>query len=1393
MTRLKKLLVAGLMVLVTCCVSMGSALLNITQSIFSWVKASANSYKYENKLDKTATHYEDGDIITVSNLPTEAVKDKTVYIPKNAVLTNVDKTSATAKQAFVEIRNPYGDLLTKFEAPEGSAVKVLSPADDQTQVRETADADGEYHTGSVKYFAFTPSQVGVYTVQYASESAEGIWTVSDIYEINVAAEAYTMEFIDNDPIVMPDKIDTNSTKNTVNLKLPKLYDENGNQITKFALGDVRNGSVYYVAEYKNIAEDLVVLGEPEKVYVYLDNNNVPVVLEGAQPENKNLYDDYYTYEITKLSGSEVDSTTYSHTLYINVTAGGTKYSNSVQQTPEVENLLDLDVTAFAESTVVPYTAAAYSFRAKAGKNIVTYKLSKTNAASGYATPDAYVSYTIDGSSSYDSSNIKIGASASSTVKSTKTSINEKCYLPKVNAVDKNANKNTVNAYYNYTVRFVDESGDKDKYVYAPEYVTMGSDEEGVYFIPHKEGTYNIVYNAKDFYGNTDENAEDYDYDVNVTDRTPATLFFVNSYDFKQEEVDTTDYSYVIPSKYYINNVEGVTEDKWTTIAVPAIFTEDNLKTFDELKISRKITSEDGFKNKSGVVLKNKTLNIQDTDGSTSDLSTDDFDSEGAIFFKNYNEDLTVANSTYVVYNNVFYSATDFDKANLDAATKLTGAALIQAKTSQVAYLKLDPKLFGKGKYTIEYSVQDGRYSNNSGKTFTFELVEVTTTTVDVDTKAPTVKFGTSTVGNVKDNQKITLDKPEIKDEIDNNMLVKYYVVANEKYFEITPDEDGKLTFNTADKLVEVGQTTASVDSLYALATASATKNIRVLAIAFDDFADAKYFNDPALVETDKPANIGLDDYSISVKFVGDTQAPVIESLVKDGVNEDGEIEQYKEISAHGITFTDNTNTAKVSVKVMNSQGVEVDYEELDGSKTVKVADNKYQYTFAGVKFTALEADNYTVVYNIVDGGNNIVTYSFVLKAAADKQAPNISVMGTTATVELGQTYYLKNVSATDNTEGDITFTAKVVGDKVGNRSSWFNTEEMSFTAKTPDTYTITLTAEDANNNKATKTVVVTVKDSTAPTLTLVGSESDKVIYNENEITKDPQDDKKEVFPEVALPGFVVMDANGVNGATGTLTITTPKDKTYTIAINETEVEGENPLNVVRKPVTEQGKTNYYFYFTPTERGHYEATYVAEDLAGNKSKAQVIDVYVGDTEVPIIYLTSDLENELKKGYVIGQNDQLIINPQARLDGQAGYTAEDLYVYDNFGFTTSKFTGTETEYVTVSVQVVNENGNSVTKTEDGGKYFYKFDKQGTYTVTFTVTDKVGNVGTLSKTFKVTAKAATSSDTTKILGTVLIIVSIVILAGVVVYFVRGTKLLPKKNKKAKKQKEDKVENKD
>lgn len=1421
MTRLKKLLVAGLMAIVTCCVSFGSAIVNVTNSIFSWAKASANSndYSFTNKHDKAT--YQDGDVITVQGIPSEAKKDgSSVKIPKTVVTTNIKTGEATtASETRVLIKNPYGvDLIKIEEYEEGGATKTRTVIADANQL---ADGSGE----DANKYILTPSQVGVYTVQYAVKNTAGVWTVSDIYEIKVTADKYSMEFATNDPIIMPDKIDTNQGVDTkVNLKLPLVYDKNGEQIKAFVLGDYTSADslspFYYLAEYVNVAENGNVYFNGNKPELYQAN--------AAEASNKNVYEEYYTYKITKIDGV-VDTEKYPNTLFVEVKVSGienNKATNSVDETSD--NLLVLNNSAFNGDTAY-YTDAAYYFNAGAGKNIVTYKLCNSKVAGSYATPDAYVSYTIDGSISYDKSNIEIGVSTSTNVKSSSTSINEKCYLPKVNAVDKNSNKNAVNAYYSYTVRFVDQSGDKDKYVYSPEYVTMGVDEQGVYFIPHKDGLYNISYNATDFYGNKDKNAEDYDYDVNVSDRTAPSLYFVNSYDFvtdpdykygmKEEDVDLTDISYQIPTKYIIN--DSANEEEWTTIAVPAIFTKDNYRSFEELKISRTLSSEKGFINTDGEVVKNYQMDIQDSNGATDFDAVDSakkLNSTGIIYFEN-NETAT----EYVVYNNKFYKKDGFNVVgDTVTGTELTGTelktALIKAKTSQVAYIKIDPKLFGEGEYTIEYSVQDSLWPNNSGKTFTFTLVK--DTAEKVDNTAPTVKFGTSTVGNVDKNQVVTLDKPEIKDA-DTRLLVKYYVVANNNYLELKLDKNDKLTFNTSDVMVK-GATEDQDQTIYDCAVASATKDFKVVAMAFDDFSG---YPDPKSVNLDNPENnIGVDYYTVTVKYVNDTLAPVVAingTVAGSEVTENNENKQYTEIAVHGIKFYDNTNTAQVSVKVLNSQGVEVSYEELDGSSVKKlsstltdsevkvpaenIASYVYEYNFAGVKFTATDADNYTIIYNIVDGGNNVVTYSYVIRATIDAQAPHISVIGTNKTIELGETYYLKDISVSDNktAEEDIAFSAKVVGSTVGNRSSWFNAETMEFAPKAADTYTITLTAEDAQHNASTKTIVITVKDTEKPSLTLIGSTGDNIIVDEKQNDKVGNIDwDNDIFPEITLPGFDAEDKyegtqgfNGIIGAKGSITITTPSSKTYTVDENG-KVEGDNPLKIERREVVTGTETNYFYYFTPTERGLYVASYVAEDLSGNKSEEpKIVNVYIGDTVKPDIYLTDDLKNTLTKGFTVNGNNQLVINPDARIKNATGYTSQDLYVGDNFGFKTKKVytddTNTEVryEYVTVSINVTNENNNTINSTEnDEGLVCYEFTKAGTYTITFTVTDSVGNIQTLTKTFKVSAEKAGSNDSTKILGTVLIIVSIVILAGVIIYFVRGTKLLPKKSKKAKKQKEDK-----
>ena len=1383
MTRLKKLLVAGLMVIVTGCASIGSALLNMTRSIFSWVRASANSYYEENTHDGAV--YKDGDIVTVKNIPSKAKKDvDTVYIPRTALTTSFAGTSTTAAETIVEIKNPYGASLTDTSKAFSEEGHILDAGQLALGVDNTANG-GENHAGE---YALTPSQTGVYTVQYAVKNEdEDVWTVSEVYEIFVTADSYDIQFQANDPIVMPDKIDTSTNaETTVKIKLPVMYNKDGTLIEKFVLGQAGT-SEYYVAEYVTLNN------------VYLSDENLPLEYTQAIEEaNKyNRYEEYSTYKITRTTTLDSD---VEYGLLVEVSKSGNLQTNSYLKTPE--NMLVLNTEKF-ENDSDYYTRAAYTFEAIAGMNTVTYKLYKSDFKPG-STPDALVSYTIDGSSTYNSK-VDLGISTSTTIKNSDVSFNEKCYLPKVSAVDKNANKNTVNAYYGYKVAYVDTSGSKDVYHYGEDYVTMGVDEKGVYFIPRylendgvpassDSAIYNISYTATDFYGNKDKNVEDYDYDVTVRDNTSPSLYFVKSYDLKLDDknhadktdVDMNDYSYAIPSKYVIKEGDA---SNWTKIAVPAVFTSDNYNTFDQLKITRILSSENGFIGKS----KNHEIKIQDIDGSTS--TTD----AGIITF----EDHTATN--YYVSGNKFYNNEHVELAKNSSALK-------QAKTSTVAYINIDPSLFGEGEYTIQYSVQDARYSNNSGKTFTFTLVK--DTAEKVDSTAPTVKFGTSTISNVSYDQEISIKAPEIKDEVDTRLLKKYFVVAGANRLEITPDENNNLVFNTKDEIT-------TDTSIYEAAVASDDKSFKVYAVAVDDFGSVANWE---TFDFNPTNNIGVDSYEISVKYVEDDLAPTIvgKGTVKEGteITENNANKQFTTINAHGIKFYDDTNSAYVTVKVLNSKGIATTYEELPGSYVKKVAATNisayiadsndktrydeyvYEYNFAGIKFLANDADNYTIVYTITDGGNNTTTYAYVIRATLDGQAPSISVLGTTHSVELGKILDLHDIEINDiKTPKDklkIESVVELAGK--GNRDSYFNAANKTFIAREEGVYTLTLTAIDEADNKTTKTITINVADSTKPVLNKDKVENDVEYIREDQLVKEENSTKVKEYPTITLPVLTATDVypdeqnkelfRGVLGATGTLTITTPSDKVYTINFDQDKPEGDNPLNLVRKPQVE-GSSIYNFYFTPTERGKYVCSYVAEDKSGNKSNAVKIEYNIGDTEVPAIFLTGKLQKMLNKGFVV-DGDALVINTEARVLNSENYKSQDLYVSDNFGFKKETVyadenkTEVDYEYVKVTVSVTNSNNNTIKSETDGNNVIYKFDTKGTYTITFTVTDSVGKVGTLTKSFKVTKEEASSTDATQIIGTVLIIVSIVILAGVVIYFVRGTKLLPKKNKKAKNKKD-------
>ena len=79
-------------------------------------------------------------------------------------------------------------------------------------------------------------------------------------------------------------------------------------------------------------------------------------------------------------------------------------------------------------------------------------------------------------------------------------------------------------------------------------------------------------------------------------------------------------------------------------------------------------------------------------------------------------------------------------------------------------------------------------------------------------------------------------------------------------------------------------------------------------------------------------------------------------------------------------------------------------------------------------------------------------------------------------------------------------------------------------------------------------------------------------------------------------------------------------------------------------------------------------------------------------------------------------------------------------------------------------------------EAGKYKFKLEDAGEYELKFTVKDSAGNESEVVKTVSIAEKGESNLTSAESLGIVLIVVSVVVLAGVVVYFVISKKKMDK-----------------
>ena len=171
-------------------------------------------------------------------------------------------------------------------------------------------------------------------------------------------------------------------------------------------------------------------------------------------------------------------------------------------------------------------------------------------------------------------------------------------------------------------------------------------------------------------------------------------------------------------------------------------------------------------------------------------------------------------------------------------------------------------------------------------------------------------------------------------------------------------------------------------------------------------------------------------------------------------------------------------------------------------------------------------------------------------------------------------------------------------------------------------------------------------------------------------------------------------------------------------------------------------------------GTYTITYTVYDNNNNYT-TKAYTIAVGDNVEPTLTFADDF---VKDSYEIGS--ELTIDPsKITFTDNKAFPEGTKPTISLLNTSTSK----EVEYKLV-----------------GGMYVFDLDKIGTYTLTVEVSDAVGNTATETFSIEVTARTTDTVAVYKIIGTILIVISVLVLVGVIVYFIVSKVKLDKELKK-------------
>ena len=661
-----------------------------------------------------------------------------------------------------------------------------------------------------------------------------------------------------------------------------------------------------------------------------------------------------------------------------------------------------------------------------------------------------------------------------------------------------------------------------------------------------------------------------------------------------------------------------------------------------------------------------------------------------------------------------------------------------AKANQVANVTFKKE----GTYQISYEATD-----EAGRSRTVSYKITTKPVTEKDDVAPYITLPTITRA-AQVGSKVSFGAPTVVDyELDHdenptsNSVVDGNVKTNVYAFYGT--YSSSMTDADLQTAIQDGKATELVleDGKYSVEVTEQAKasGLSIIVRAKDH---AKYLG--------TADNVALAGKVVKVYSVDDKTAPTITAnveTIQSQLATGGQAGQGQVVTIPTFTVEDDGEVSK-SIIVKDANGV-----------TLPVST-----TSDGYKFTTQSAGTYLVTISATDlGGNSVfATMKFEVKDTTKPYLVTSTQLASNGYITMTLGDSLEIPEATLKKSGKVldngTVTVKFDDEQPGLYD--FNTTTYMFTPKSTGTYTFKYVGKDADDNQASNqdtTYQIVVSESTEkPTINIDGS-FDVPTYSSY----------TDGGTTIKLPSFGATTKNGVKSLE--VKVTGPKNNNITVLSIDAD-GAEIAEDDTTTPI------DHYEFKATDGIGLYTVTYTATDNNG-LSSTETYSVKVGDTYKPT------LSGETKPASTYNVGDELgidltaiTISDKNDTDADATETAGNVAISNSTG-------------IRLSITLTNTStGDTVSTTsETSSKYSYTLENSGEYKLSYVATDAAGNETTVEYTFTVKAKTSSTVQTEKVWGIVLIVLSLLVLGGVIFYFVK-TKDSTKSSLDSTKKKDDK-----